>query len=132
LEEALSALEQQPVHDSAAVRLLRPLMRDSARLVRSDLSPDFTQRRLPGLAYTARCEARLEEDRAGYLLYAPWRLVRDGNVYARWLPGREAEIAGAFPGRPVYRLRRAGSAVGAALVWERVAVPGSAGDARAR
>ena len=120
LEEMLSGLEHGSVRDSAALAALRPLMADSARLVRSDLSPDFTQRRLRGLQYTARCLARLEDDRGGYLLYAPWRLVEDGNVYARWLPGRESEIAKAFPGRAVYRLRRAGPSVGAALVWERL------------
>jgi hypothetical protein len=120
LEEALAGLEAGEVRGIPAVAVLQPLMVDSARLVRSDLSPDFTQRRLPGLDYTARCVARLEEDRAGYLLYAPWRLVQDGNVYARWLPGREGEIAAAFPGRAVYRLRRASSAVDARLVWQRL------------
>lgn len=99
---------------------LRPLLADSSRLVPSDLSPDFTERRLPGFAYAPACIARIEDDRRGYLLYAPWRLVRDGNVYARWLPGREAEIRAAFAGRPVYRLRRAGPAVDAPLVWERL------------
>lgn len=122
LEEMLSSLEQGPVRNDAALAALRPLMVDSARLVRSDLSPDFTQRRLPGLQYTARCFARLEDDRGGYLLYAPWRLVQDGNVYARWLPGRESEIAQSFPGREVYRLRRAGPSVEAALLWERLDV----------
>lgn len=117
LEETLARLEDQSVREGAALAALRPLMADSARLVPSDLSPDFTQRRLPGLVYTARCLARLEGDRAGYLLYAPWRLLRDGNVYARWLPGREKEIAAAFPGRPVYRLHRAGALVGAELQW---------------
>ncbi len=118
LEEALVQLERDGARGPAALHALRPLMADSARLVPSDLSPDFTQRRLPGLRYSARCNARLEDDRAGYLLYAPWRLVRDGNTYARWLPGREQEIAAAFPGRAVYRLRRTGSAVGSALRFE--------------
>lgn len=117
LEETLGRLEEQSIRERAALAVLRPLMADSARLVPSDLSPDFTQRRLPGLPYTAGCLARLEADRAGYLLYAPWRLLRDGNVYARWLPGREKEIAAAFPGRPVYRLHRAGAAVNAGLQW---------------
>lgn len=121
LEEALTGLEQQGSDARAALTALRQLGTDSARLVAHDLTPDSTVRRLPGLSYTARCLARLEDDRAGYLLYAPWRLVRDGNVYARWLPGREAEIAAAFPGRAVYRLRRDGSSVDAPLLWEAVA-----------
>ncbi len=118
LEESLGGLEQAGVRDGAAVAALQALRVDSARLVASDLSPDFTERRLPGLRYTARCISRLEDDRSGYLLYAPWRIVQDGNVYARWLPGREAEIARAFPGRAVYRLRRSGSSVDAPLLWE--------------
>lgn len=120
LEGALEALERDGISGEAAMGRLRPLLADSSRLVPSDLSPDFTERRLPGFAYAPACIARIEDDRRGYLLYAPWRLVRDGNVYARWLPGREAEIRAAFAGRPVYRLRRAGPAVDAPLVWERL------------
>lgn len=126
LEEAVSHLEATQTRGAAALDLLRPLMADSARLIASDLSPDFTERRLPGLAYTARCVARISEDRTGYLLYAPWRLVRDSNVYARWISGREAEIMASFPDRPVYRLRRAGTAVDAPLVWEAVSRPSDA------
>lgn len=118
LEESLSGLEQQGIRDEAALGRLRALRTDSARLVANDLSPDRSARRLPGLRYTRRCVTRLEDDRAGYLLYAPWRLVEDGNVYARWLPGREAEISTAFPGRSVYLLRRSGPAVDASLRWE--------------
>lgn len=118
LEEALVGLEQQGSEESSAVSTLRALSTDSARLIAHDLTPDSTVRRLPGLSYSARCLTRLEEDRAGYLLYAPWRVMQDGNVYARWLPGREAEIAAAFPGRAVYRLRRSGLSVDATLLWE--------------
>jgi hypothetical protein len=74
---------------------------------------------LPGLAYGPQCQARLIDDRRGFLHLAPWLLSQDGNVYARWLPEREAEAAAAFPGRPVYRVRRSGPEVGASLVWER-------------
>ncbi|MBA3853022.1 MAG: hypothetical protein C0503_01330 [Gemmatimonas sp.] len=120
LEEAIQQLAQERVRGGAALQRLAPLMADSARLVASDLTPDDSQRRLPGLAYTATCAARIEEDRRGYLLYAPWRLVDDGNVYARWLPGREAELRASFPSRPAYLLRRAGTAVDAPLVWTRL------------
>jgi hypothetical protein len=126
LEEALSHLESTNVRDTAALAFLHPLMADSARLIPSDLTPGFAERRLPGLAYTPRCIARIDEDRAGYLLYAPWRLVRDSNVYARWISGRESEIMASFPNRPVYRLRRAGPAVDAPLVWEAVPRPSDA------
>ncbi len=121
LESALGALRSEGLRGDSALQRLRPLMADSARLVPSDLSPDFTERRLPGLVYGPECVARIEDDRRGYLLYAPWRLVEDGNVYARWIPGREAELRAHFPGRPVYLLRRAGSAVDAPLAWTRLA-----------
>jgi hypothetical protein len=120
LETAVQRLREEAVAGREALQRLRPLMADSGRLVPSDVSPDFTERRLPGLAYGPACVARIEDDRRGYLLYAPWRLVDDGNVYARWIPGREAEIRAYFPGRPVYVLRRAGSAVDAPLVWTRL------------
>lgn len=120
LEQALEHLHTEGLRGSDALAVLRPLMADSSRLIPSDLSPDFTERRLPGKPYTAACLARIEDDRRGYLLYAPWRLVDDGNVYARWLPGREAEVREHFPGRPVYLLRRAGTAVDAPLVWTRL------------
>ncbi len=120
LEESLQRIAGDSLRGATALERLRPLMADSARLVPSTLSPDFTERVLPGRPYTPTCVARIEDDRRGYLLYAPWRLVDDGNVYARWLPGREAEIRQHFPGRPVYLLRRAGTAVDAPLVWTRL------------
>lgn len=120
LEERVRRLEADGVRGDAALARLAPLMADSARLVASDLSPDFTERRLPGLGYTPACIARIEEDRRGYLLYAPWRLVDDGNVYARWMPGREGELRALYPDRPAFLLRRAGTEVNAPLVWQRV------------
>lgn len=121
LEVAIGALEREGVRDAEARRALQPLLADSALVVPSDLSPDFTERMQPGLQYTPRCMARITEDRGGYLLYAPWRLARDSNVYARWLPGREGEVLARYPGKPVYRVRRAGAGVDAPLVWERLA-----------
>lgn len=122
LELALSDLEAEGLRGAALLERLLPLAADSARLIPSELSPDFTERYLPGSEYSGRCAERVAEDRAGYLLFAPWRLARDSNVYARWLPGREREVLATFPGRPVYRVRRAGSAVDAPLVWERLRV----------
>jgi hypothetical protein len=115
-------LESSGVRDSAARARLQPLLVDSALVVPSDLSPDFTERMQPGAQYSSKCMARINEDRGGYLLYAPWRLARDSNVYARWLPGREREVLSLYPGRTVYRVRRAGSAVDAPLVWDRLAL----------
>lgn len=121
LEERMRRLEADSVRGDAALARLTPLMADSARLVASDLSPDFTEKRLPGLGYTPTCIARIEEDRRGYLLYAPWRLVDDGNVYARWMPGREGELRALYPDRPAFLLRRAGTEVNAPLAWQRLA-----------
>ena len=98
---------------------LTPLQADSASLVKSTRSPDFTERMLPGFVYPPACELRLQADQLGFSHLAPLRLARDGNVYARWLPGREAEIAGQFPGRPVFLLGRAGSGVESPLTWSR-------------
>ena len=72
---------------------------------------------LPGLRYSARCEARIAEDQLGFSLLAPLRLAKDGNVYARWFPGREVEIARYYPGRRVYVLERASPALGAPFIW---------------
>jgi hypothetical protein len=118
LELTLQQLGREGLRGDSAVARLRPLLADSARLVPSDRSPDYTERMFPGWRYPPVCEERLAEDQRGFVHLAPWRLARDSNIYARWLPGREGEIAAAFPGRAVYRLRRAGPEVSAALVWE--------------
>lgn len=120
LELVLGALEHVGVRGAAALARLAPLQSDSARLVKSDRSPDFTERLLPGLPYAPICEARIREDQGGFSHLAPFRLARDGNIYARWLPGREAEIAAAFPGRPVYLLGRGGAGVEDPFVWRRL------------
>jgi len=117
LDRAIEGLERSDVRGDGAVRALLPLQSDSARLQRSPWSPDASERFLPGTEYAGACAVRVREDRSGYSLYAPFRLVRDGNVYARWLPGREAEIAAQFPGRQVYVLGRASDQVDAPFTW---------------
>lgn len=120
LELTLGALEAQGVRGAEALARLAPLQADSARLVKSDRSPDFTERLLPGLAYAPICEARIREDLGGFSHLAPFRLARDGNVYARWLPGRESEIAAQYPELPVYLLTRQGAGVEAPFAWHRL------------
>lgn len=120
LELELGALERAGVVGAEARSRLVPLQADSARLVRSTRSPDYTERMLPGFAYPPICEARITEDQAGFSHLAPLRLAQDGNVYARWLPGREGEIAALHPGRAVYLLAREGSALSAPFVWRRL------------
>ena len=119
LDRAVEALERDGVRGDGAVAALLPLQADSARLQRSPWSPDGSERFLPGTEYAGACAARVREDRSGYSLYAPFRLVRDGNVYARWLPGRESEIAAQYPDRPVFVLGRASDKVDAPLTWTR-------------
>ena len=125
LEHTLQRAVADGVSSAGVVSMLRRYLADSALLVPSDRSPDFTEKMMPGLAYSALCEERIAQDRQGFLHLAPWRLARDSNIYARWIPGREAEIAAAFPGRPVYRLRRKGPEVGAPLLWERIEIAGA-------
>jgi hypothetical protein len=120
LETELASLEREGLTGAAALARLAPLQADSARLIKSDRSPDFTERMLPGVAYSAVCEARIREDRGGFSHLAPLRLAQDGNVYARWLPGREAEIVAQYPGRAVYLLARSGSGVGDPFVWRKL------------
>ena len=120
LELTLDSLEVEGASGAAALARLMPLQADSARLVQSDRSPDFTERMLPGFAYPVACRARIGEDEAGFSHLAPLRLAQDGNVYARWLPGREREIAAQYPDRPVYLLGRAGTGVEAPFSWTRL------------
>jgi hypothetical protein len=123
LELTISALENEGTRDTAARERLTALQADSSALVKSTRSPDFTERMLPGYAYAPECERAVAADGEGFSHLAPFRLARDGNVYVRWLPGREAEIAGRYPGRTVYLLGRASSAVDAPLTWTRWSRP---------
>lgn len=94
----------------------RALLADSAVLVPSTLSPDETQRVLPGRPYSPRCLQRIAEDRAGFTILAPL-LAKEwgGNVYARDLHQRNAVLLRDYPDRPVYLLRSAGFEPGAPL-----------------
>jgi hypothetical protein len=119
LELTITALEEEGTRGAAARDRLTVLQADSSMLEKSTRSPDFTERMLPGYAYAAACEAAVAADGEGFSHLAPFRLARDGNVYVRWLPGREAEIASRYPDRTVYLLGRASSAVDAPLTWTR-------------
>lgn len=122
LELAVRDLERAGVRGPAATARLLPLLADSARVIRSVRSPDSSEGYQPGYEYDALCEAQIASDWRGFSHLAPFRLARDGNVYARWLPGREAEIAARYPDRPLYRLVRGGTAVDAPYVWERLVI----------
>ena len=121
LETAVSALETGGVRGRPAVDRLRTLSGDSLRLVSRVLSPDVTERVLPGTDYPVVCRRRIAEDRAGYSFFAPL-LARDmgTNVYARDLHARDTLLLQRYPERAVYLLRAASSDLGAPLHLERV------------
>jgi hypothetical protein len=113
LETRISQLERSEVRDTAAFRVLAPLLVDSAKVVKSPYSPDATERYLPGSGYTPPCVRRIEEDRAGFTLIAPL-LYRDWgtNIYARDMHDRNQALIRQYPGRAVYLLRPASSETG--------------------
>jgi 4-amino-4-deoxy-L-arabinose transferase-like glycosyltransferase len=119
LEGAVSRLETESLRGGAAMERLRPLTRDSLRLVISTLSPDGTERVLPGSTYSPTCERRIVEDRAGYSFFAPL-LARDAgsNIYARDLHARDTLLFARYPERPVFLLRAVSSEMGARLMLE--------------
>lgn len=119
LEGAVSSLEIESVRGHAAMERLRPLTRDSLRLLISTLSPDGTERMLPGTSYPPVCQRRILEDRAGYSFFAPL-LARDAgsNVYARDLHARDTVLLQRYPDRRPYLLRAVSSEVGAKLLLE--------------
>ena len=123
LDGAVEELERSDVRGESALQRLRPMTTNSPRLVTKALSPDDTERFLPGTPYSPVCQRRLLEDRAGYALYAPL-LARDGgsNVYARDLHARDTLLLQRYPGRAVYLLRTASSDEGAPLLLERVSL----------
>jgi hypothetical protein len=106
LEQGVAILEQRGLRGQAATAALRPLMRDSLRVVPSPLSPDYTERYLPGTAYPPRCRQRIAEDREGFTIVTPLLLARGGgNIYARDLHERNAVLLAAYPERPVFLVR---------------------------
>jgi hypothetical protein len=107
LDNAISAAERNASPVSFAG--FAPLLTDSARLVPSPVSPDITERLLPGLRYSPRCLARIAGDQAGFTLLAPI-LAKDWqtNIYARDLQERDSLLLRDYPSRQVYLLRSAG------------------------
>lgn len=119
LEHEIGALEQQRVRGPEAERRLALLLaQDSAFVEKSTLTPDPTERVRPGTRYSALCLQRIEEDRLGFLHYAPLRLVATGtNVYARDLHARDSLLLAEYPERAAYLLTRAGTRVDDRLVF---------------
>jgi hypothetical protein len=114
LEQAIGDAERS--NGAASFAAIAPLLADSAMLVPSPVSPDVTERMLPGARYSPRCLARIADDRAGFTLFAPL-LARDwgSNIYARDLHERDSLLLRDYPTRSVYLLRSAGPESGAPL-----------------
>lgn len=116
LEEVIAQLEAGRVTGEHAVQRLSPLLRDSARVVKSELSPDHTERMLPGATYGPVCQQRVLEDRGGFTFLAPL-LVQDWetNFYARDLHARDTLLLARYPDRTLYLMKPVSSAIGASL-----------------
>ena len=121
LEQGISRLEHQGIRGQVAADAFAPLMRDSLRLISSTLSPDASERILPGARYTSRCLERIADDRRGFTLLTPLYLAgSDGTVYARDLHERDTLLLAKYPDRDVYLLRPADSVSGSVPRFEKV------------
>lgn len=113
LDLALLELEADGVSGAAARERLLPLLVDSARVLSSTLSPDFTERMLPGAVYPPRCLERLAIDAEGSTLFAPFLLAgREGNVVVRDLRERNVVLSDVLGGRRSYLMRPPGPRAG--------------------
>lgn len=120
LDELVTWLERNGVRGAEAEARVRSLLAaDSAFVVKSTLTPDPTERVRPGAHYSATCIRRIEDDRAGFLHYAPLQLVTRGdNIFARDLHERDTLLLAQYPERPVYLLTRVGTRVDAPLYFQ--------------
>lgn len=121
LDQALDALDRMRVSGDSARALLQPLLADSARLIASPYSPDFTERIDTTLNYPLRCRQRIAEDRLGFMVFPPLLLAgANGNVFARDLHARDALLLAQYPGRPLYLLRPATTAASTRTIIEKL------------
>lgn len=118
LDQAILAMEADGIRGDEALAGLRPLLADSARVVRSGLSPDPTEMALPGAVYPARCLQRIQDDWAGFTLFTPFLLAgRDGNRFVRDLRERNVALGSELAGRRVHVMRREGVALTNPIVF---------------
>ena len=121
LDQGVRQLEQAGTRDTSAMLTLVPLLRDSARVVKSTLSPDRTERMVSGTFYPPACLTRIAEDRTGFTLLAPLLALDQGtNIYARDLHARDSLLVAQFPDRPIYLLRPVSNEIGAPLQLQRL------------
>jgi len=116
LEQRVRQLEQAGTWGTGVMGTLAPLLKDSARVEKTILSPDRTERMLSGTFYPPDCLQRIAEDRAGFTLLAPLHALDQGsNVYARDLHARDTLLVAEYPNRPIYLLRPHSNDIGAPL-----------------
>ncbi len=121
LEHSVTSLEQRNISGANAETALQPLLRDSALVRASNVSPDTTERMLAGATYDVACAARVLADRDGYALYPPLLLDRtSGNTYARDFQERDTILIKRFADRPHFLLSRNGVDGTAPLTWTRL------------
>lgn len=121
LEHAVSNAEQRGARGPELEAALRPLLADSLLVRSSNVSPDTTERMLPGTVYDSTCSARVVADREGYALYPPFLLDnRSGNLYMRDFEARDSLVRHAFIGQPAYVVTRDGVDGTSPLRWVRL------------
>lgn len=105
LDSALVALEYRDVRGHFARSALWPLLHDSALVQASTLSPDRSQRMLPGRDLSPRCREHIAADQRGVALY-PLLLAepRSSNLFVRDLGERNAILTRTYPDRAAYLL----------------------------
>ncbi len=105
LDSALVGLEHQDIKGQPARSLLWPLLRDSALVQPSTLSPDRSERVLTGHDYSPRCLERIADDQRGVALY-PLLLAepRSTNLFVRDLGERNGRLTRTYPDRVAYLL----------------------------
>jgi 4-amino-4-deoxy-L-arabinose transferase-like glycosyltransferase len=123
LERALPPLEAEAVRTDSAFQALRPLLRDSSRVISSPFSTDTTEKVLPGSTYPAVCLKRMAEDQSGFTVLTPMLLSDGGgNLYVRDLHARDSLLIARYPDRPVWLLKPDSPRIGAAPEFHRVSL----------
>ena len=114
LEEGIHRAESSGLRGQSALDALTPLMQPAGSTKPSPFSPDSSERYVPGTTYTPRCMVRINEDRAGFTIFAPFLLAHGGgNIYARDLGEQNELLISEYPDRPIYLLKPVTSEVGA-------------------
>jgi hypothetical protein len=107
-------LQAAGIRGAEARDSLQRLLVDSARVVRSNLSPDVTLMALNGAEFPEICQRRIVQDWEGFTVFAPHLLAEvKGNRFVRDLRERNAVLRGEWTGQPIYLMRPDGPKVGA-------------------